>query len=362
MLLGFAIMVAYLPNIVGAVVPTGWAAMWIIAPIYLLKCKIEITLIHILGLIFLTYASLSLIWSPHGYYALMQILALASVFVWGASLIDLKKVVIGLSVGLCISALISILNIPVYRVTDKFAGLFVNSNIFAEVSGMLLILILIYKLWWYIPVVIPGLLVSSRAVVIGLGISLALMAWTKSKLLSVIILIGSWLTAWLMTFSVSINITSDNIANGTIFYSNPERIASISERISIWKDMLLGLTIFGHGVGSYQYEYPLYAKHMNVLIDRPIEAHNDILQLIFEFGIGLIPLAIIVISLLKVNDDHRFALLFFGIIGLFGFPLHVPATAFMVAVVAGYLASRSLAVRKSSNNWGLSLFKGLAAT
>src|SRR5260221_6896797 len=96
MLLGIAIMTAFIPNVVGLSSNTSWSVMWLVMPILLLNCKIKITPIHILGLIFLSYCALSLLWSPHGFLELMQLLALASVFVWAITLKNLDKLIMGL--------------------------------------------------------------------------------------------------------------------------------------------------------------------------------------------------------------------------------------------------------------------------
>lgn len=335
MLLGIAILTVYVPGVIGLSSITSWAVMWLVMPILLLKCKIEITIIHVLGLVFLSYASLSLLWSPHGMLELMQLFAIASVFLWAYTLNDLKDITVGLSIGLAVSSILAILQFFgldfVYHASDaKLTGLFVNSNIYAETSGMLLLLILINKLWWYIPVTIPGLMVSSRAVILGLGASLALLMWAKSKTLSILTLISSWLLAYFITYPSTVAIQSDNMT------------MSVFQRLYVWQDMLAGLTIFGKGIGSFVFVFPEYNKHLDSMIIAEY-AHNDLLQLFFELGIGAIPLIIIVaLLLLKANNEYKSALVFFIIIGFFGFPLHMPATSFMLALVAAQLVKSSM--------------------
>lgn len=339
MLLGIAIMIAYIPGVIGFVSITSWAVMWLFMPIFILRCKIEITFIRILGIMFLSYSALSLLWSPHGMLELMQLLALASVFVWGSTLKDLKSVTIGLSIGMAFSSALAIFqffgfNDFVYSGTSRPSGLFFNSNIFAEISGMLLLMILINKLWWYIPVTLPGLMFSSRAVILGLGFSLAVLVWTKSKVLSILTLIVSWIIAYLITFPSVVNVSPASIGSNTT--------VSIFQRFYVWQDMISGFTIFGNGIGSFVYKFPEYNKHIDgstILVEY---AHNDLLQLIFELGIGAIPLLIIVALLLMVKNDYKSAFIFFIIIGIFGFPLHMPVTAFMLALVAAQLAKSSL--------------------
>ena len=346
-------MTASIPGIVGLTVNTSWAVMWLVSPLLLLNCKIGLTPVNILGATFLSYAALSLLWSPHGLLELMQLLALASVFVWGLSLANLKNVTIGLSLGLAVSSVIAILQyfkIDLSIVTtEKLTGLFINPNIYAEVSGMVLILILIYKLWWYIPVVIPGLLVSSRAVVLALGVSLAMFVWARFKLASIIIVITSWFIA--LKLSARDTLFSD-LSIGTSNLNTQ----SLNIRLDMWYDMLFGFKIFGNGIGSFVYVFPEYNKHLDTTVSIAEYAHNDLLQLIFELGIGAIPLLIIAWILLKVNDVHKRALIFFLIIGLFGFPLHTPVVAFMLALAAAQLAKLSLGGRIAINSSRLPVF------
>lgn len=351
MLLGIAIMTAFIPGVTGLASVTSWGIVWLVMPVLLLKCKIDITIIHILGIVFLSYAALSLFWSPHGMLELMQLLALASVFVWGSTLKDLKSVTVGLSIGLAVSAILALFQFFgldfVYHVGSRPTGLFVNSNIFAEISGMLLLLILINKLWWYISVTLPGLAVSSRAVILALGVSLAMLIWAKSKILSILILVSSWLLAYFITFP---NIVSDTASNVTSAY----------QRIYMWQDMLAGFTIFGNGIGSFVFKFPEYNKHLDSSFLAE-HAHNDLLQLIFELGIGAIPLIIAVALLLKVQNEYKSALVFFIVIGMFGFPLHAPITAFMLALVAAQLAKSSLGFRDIVDNIRSVLFIRLEA-
>lgn len=337
MLFGFAIMTAFVPGIVGLASNTSWAVMWLATPLLLLKCKIGITSINMLGVMFLSYSALSLLWFPHGLLELMQLLALASVFVWGLSLKDLKKVTIGLSLGLSVSSIIAVLQyfeieLFIYS-TSKVSGLFINSNIYAEISGMLLILILIYKLWWFVPITIPGLLVSSRAVMLGLIIVGLLKIYNKSKL-------AAFATAMILSVIAS-------------FFDFD--MSSVYQRLDIWKDTLSGLTLLGHGIGSFVYVFPEYNKHLDAM-SLAEYAHNDLLQLVFELGIGSVFLIFIISYLLRVDNELKQALTFFIVIGIFGFPLHTPITAFMLAIVSSQLAKHCLGGRSSVNSSRLPVF------
>ncbi len=338
-------MVAFVPNIVGAVVPTSWSVLWLATPILLFKTEIKLTISHVLGLLFLGYAALSCLWSPHGTLYLLQLLALAGVFLWAATLSDLRKVVIGLSIGLYVAAFIASLqyfgyNDIVFQATPKMSGLYVNSNIFSEITGMLLILILIYRLWWFVPAAIPGVLIISRASIVAFGLTFVVWLWSKSKSLAIFVMLLALLIAVATTQTFN-NFTSD--------------------RIELWRDTISGITLFGHGAGSFVYDFPIYSSHFNISYSRPFDAHNDLLQLIFEFGIGAIPLILMMIVLLRINNVHKYPLIFFLVIGTFGFPFHVPNTAFMAALLAGYLAQYSMDYSRVSDSLRSVLFKRVVA-
>src|ERR1035438_6650643 len=140
-------MVMFVPPYIGAVLPTGWAVLYLAMPVILWHTKIEPTPIHDMGLLFLLYAGLSLIWSPHGLFGFMQLCALASVFVWAYSLDNLRPVIIGLAIGLSVSAVLSVFQffgIWLVYVDTLPAGLFVNFNIFSEVSAATVGLLLVF--------------------------------------------------------------------------------------------------------------------------------------------------------------------------------------------------------------------------
>lgn len=364
MLLGFAIMTAFVPGIVGIASNTSWAVMWLAMPLMLIDRKIEVNRFHVLGFMFLSYAGISLMWSPHGILAFMQLLALASVFVWGCTLKDLRSVTIGLSLGLGIAFIVAVLQyfqINLVMGDGRITGLYFNPNVYAEITGMILILILTHKLWWFIPVTIPGMLISSRAVVLGLGFALAMYFWSRSKLSSVAVIVGSLalvaklpvINSYLSniaTFSTEANInTATDIA---VVVS----VNSVYQRFNIWEDMLSGLTLFGNGIGSFIYVFPEYNKHIDQAKLLVEYAHNDLYQLIFELGIGVVPLVLMVFILLKADNDYKPTFVFFIIIGIFSFPLFMPVTAFMAALVASQLSKSVLGSRSSFDSSGSVLF------
>jgi len=337
-LLGFLLMTAYIPIIIGAAIPTGWVVLWMAVPLMIWKPEIPV-LFNGWGMAFLVYAAMSWMWAPHGTLMLMKLLALGCVVVWASQQTSYRLLLIGLAAGLAVSDLIALVGgFHVYAFTGRAAGLFVNSNVFAETAGMLLVLLLLERLWWLVPVTVPGLMESSRSVMIGLVVASAVWGWPRIRtvalrnrwpaigtIIGLFTIAGFWLNSLLQRDGGS----------------------SLAQRWAMWQDTLSGLVPWGHGIGSFQFLYPLYANHIDTLIERPVNAHNDLFQLTFELGIGVIPLLVVVYKLSRVNDDYRCALVFFLVIGSFGFPLFMPVSAFMAAIVAGRLAARGVELRSA---------------
>lgn len=183
----------------------------------------------------------------------------------------------------------------------------------------MLIALVVLKLWWWIPVTIPGLvLVHSRAAFVALACGLLVWAWRRSKQYTLVII-----ALLLMIASIK--------------YSNGFKLTSISERFDLWLDTIYGFKLFGNGVGSYETLFPLYAEHINTEVARPRYAHNDLLNLIFEFGVGSILLMMVLFNVFKSGREENIIIYAILIISLFTYPLHVPATAFIAFLVAGYV-------------------------
>lgn len=323
-LFGFLVIVSYVPGIIGAAIPTGWFALMFFVPIFLCFYKINFTIWHLIGSLFLSYCCLSLGWTYNlniGFFSLLQILILGAVFCLGSALTDLKFILYGFVSGLGISDIIAIGQKYfhfdfIFTVPGNIAGLFVNQDLFCQTSAILLVTLTVFKLWWWLPITLPGLiLVHSRAAYLALCFCFVAWLWTKSKI-------------------VAISVIGFACLFVAAYYSSD---AAISERFSMWEDTARGFNLFGHGIGSFEALYPLYAVHVDTILARPRFAHNDLWQAIFEFGIGTIFLIIFVIGILSIRQNERYILYAVSIISLFSFPFHIPAMAFIGCLVAGYI-------------------------
>lgn len=333
-LIGFVLINAYVPGVVGASIPTGWLFLVAITPL-LLFVDIRITNAHIYGSLFILYAFLSLLWTPSVNVAsihFLQWVALAGVFCIGSSVGSIKWFIIGLAVGLLPSDIIATLQhyykyTGVYTLSGNTAGLFVNKNLFCEVSVAILISLVVFRLWFYIPFTLPALFyVHSRGALLGLiaGLSIVLYKWDRR-----------WFTGLVIV----------SVLGALVLYSRNFAVPSILERFDLWADTIRGFKVFGNGIGSFELTYPYYAVNIDTSLARPKFAHNDLLELIYEIGIGIIFVIIFIYTVLKSGRYENVILYAIGVMSLFNYVIHVPVIGFIWVLVAGYVSRNLLAIR-----------------
>lgn len=319
---GLLVAVAYIPGIIGASISTGWLLLLIICPILLFYCEVRLSW----GFAFICYATISLAWTEVlniAWFHLLQLMVLGLVFVIGQNIKDLTAIFKGLALGLGVSAVVCLFQWygfhSIYSLSNAPAGLFINPNIFSEVSAIILVSLVVLKLWWWIPVTLPGLIVvHSRAAYVGLGVGLLFAVWKYNRYyaLALVALVGLL---------------------GSYLYWGRFNIDPIQERINLWADTVQGFKFFGNGVGSYEALFPYYATHIDTELARPRYAHNDLLQIMFEFGIGSILFLMALFNVFKTRKPEVVIILTIGAISLFTYPLHIPVPAFIAFLVAGFI-------------------------
>lgn len=335
-------MIAYIPGIVGASISTGWLLLLIICPILLLYCEFQIGW----GFAFICYATISLAWTEVlniAWFHLLQLIVLALVFVIGQNIKDLTAIFKGLALGLGVSAVVCLFQWhgynSVYSLSNAPAGLFINPNIFSEVSAVILVSLVVIKLYWWIPVTLPGLLiVHSRAAYVGLGVGLLFAVWKYNRYYAIALVVLIGLIA-------------------SVLYKGGFDLSSVKERFNLWADTIQGFKFFGNGVGSYEALFPYYATHIDTEIARPRYAHNDLLQIIFEFGIGSLLFLMALFNVFKTRKPEIIIVLTIGAISLFTYPLHLPVPAFIAFLVAGFVTGNHATDGVVWNTRGLGLFK-----
>lgn len=329
--LGLLLAVCYVPGYTGASIPTQWAVLSILLPLGLWR-KGPLTSGHKLLFGFVAYALLSLLWVTDYHPAVR---GLWTLFIWclcfhlGTLLDDLSKLWKGLAIGISVSTCVALAQALDYAPVQTFdlnrpSGLFFNSSLFGVTCGLVLVALVCHRLWWLTPPLALGLILSdSRGGFVVLAIGLL-----------------ARYTHWLFLLAC--------IIVGTCAFVFGLDLADL-QRMQIWGVTLRTLTFFGHGVGSYSDLH--YINLAKELLIRPEFAHNDPLQLFYEFGIAaIIPITLFGLALANRSHPDWPVAIAFVTLALFFFPIYAPLTAFIGFVVAGSCIRDRLVVRSLRDN------------
>jgi hypothetical protein len=231
---------------------------------------------------------------------------------------DLKQVTMGAALGMAVNSAVVIAQYYGWNAIPQLAphsGLFYNRNLACEAAAMLVALCIGYRLWWFLPGLLPTLILGSRAPVLALGVVGVIAVWRYSR----------WFAAGIVA------------ASGAMVAYLTLDFLSLEQRLGAWYNTAQGFTLLGRGLGSFLVEFPLFQENTDPLYWRFENAHNDALQLIFEFGL---PGAIMIGAVLwRVATAKRspawYAFVVFFVEGCFGFPLYKPITGILAACCAG---------------------------
>lgn len=314
--LGLLVSLAFVPGWTGATIPTAWAALSIILGFTLwIPARTSWA-----GILFLAYAVLSLWWCPYlddGIMSLWQLLIIAGVFRLGTIIDDLRPIFKGLAIGLAISSTISIANDlgwwpgPFLHIGSAPSGLLFNPVVAGETAALVIVALVSENLWAYVPGVVPLLILSqSRGALVALIIPLVCFI-TDRMWYAIVFGLG------LLVLFLMLAFPSDDL------------------RLAIWHGTFNDLTFFGHGSGAFA---NLYINTPTGIV-HPEYAHNEILDLVYTYGMGTIPLFCLTTSLLFDLQHTRLWYVYVAFLTtcLYSFPLHVPTLSFIGALVAGRL-------------------------
>jgi len=320
-LLAFVVAVACISPFADGGTGTRWSILSITVPLVLMMTRPRAwTIGDLLGLLFLCWASCSLLWTPGVGQGLFTLWSLVLFFTIGwlptCAMSDIYK---GLGLGLSLNGLIVALQVAGYHpVTEAIppAGLFYNKNAGAEMTALALIGVLSLSWRWWLacsPMLItllawPGNTLS-RTPLIALGVTGFFWTWRRSKLYASVV-----------ALSVGLCFVS--------FVLLQSRAPSANMRMELWGDMIRHLGWLGHGVGSTDWFYPFMEF-----------AHNDFLQIAFEFGAvgAVLWVGFIVCCLAGPVRVESYIVIAFLCMGVFAFPLFMPGSVFVAGLAAGHL-------------------------
>lgn len=355
-LFGFALAVAYVPWITGAASTPRWAVLVILAVSSLFALSFERKISRRdwpwgFAALFGTWALLSAEWSiaPEAHDQVWKLLLLAALFWIGSRLSDLRMrgLLVGCALGVGISSALVILDrlgLVEYAQWELRAGpggLFANGLYLAEFAAMVMVGCLAYRRWSLAALCVP---------------SIALVHLPRGPLVA--LFVAAWVS--LGVRRVSLWISFGIVLVFAVWLVALLRPDTVNIRFDQWRGIISHLTIMGHGLGAYFGDAPLLATVVDTAAGRPPHANNDLLEIAYDTGlIGLALALAFLASLLWARRQvvkasafeadnagsnpaapAKLVVVVFLVEGLFSFPFHMPATAGLFALAAGYLVKR----------------------
>lgn len=318
----FAVAVAYWPGIPEAVVTAKWAVISA-APVMLFWLTPRWSIVHTLALVFLAWAGITGAWTPvetDAADAMFKLTLGFLLFVIGFETRSLDTFYKCLAIGLIPSTVVAVAQaagyVPLDGGMEAPSGLFGNSNVMGELAALVIIGLAAQASWGFVGLTaVPLLLAQARCAFLAV----ILTGLFASRFATGVLLVCM---AALLVLPMHRDLPS---------------IHSMGERFSIWRDAASELTAEGQGIGSFQTVMQARSDSTHRVVQH---AHNDAIELAVELGpLGCI-LALVLAALVmsRAEGSDRLVLAALGIEAMFGFPLHMPGTVFVGAVVAGHAA------------------------
>lgn len=319
----FVVGVAYWPGIASAAYVPRWAAIGIGVPLVSrMDFRCVDPLIGWLLLIGVMLAAASLAMSPDrlgGCLDLIFLVMLCGVFVAASSFESLDAAMTGCVLALGISAVLCIAQMFGWSDIAQTAvpgGLFLNRDVLAMFAAPVFVWCALRRLpWLAVIAAVPLVLCQSRAAWLSAAIGLVF-AWRPTR---------AWLK-WGLVFVVGV------VAIGSLVAFGGYKIGTAGQRIVLWGATGMAITPFGNGLGWFKAAHPIEQY-----------AHSDVLQALVEIGVGAVALSSIpIVILMRGRGTHadRAAFVAMLVQCVISFPLHMPASGFLAAVLAGFLARR----------------------
>lgn len=334
-LFGFALMVAYWPGVSGVATTPRWDVGAMLALAMFFAPRVQMRAVHWLGLALLAWLITSLIWSLgrlDGIDWTSKFILVAIAFALGSTLDSIKPLVVGCGCGMMICGGFTVAQYLGWIELESYgpvSGLFFNSDRLAAISAEVAAAAVALRAWWLIPGLAPCLILpQSRGALLAVVASLVVFAWQNA---------GRWSRSLAIVFC-GIAFLFVSVAAFILAYRGYD--VGITERISLYRDTIAGLTFWGHGLGSFWESFPRYAQHFDLTKSRPDHPHSEWLWIAYEGGVvGFCLLCAFAGVLWRTAvEPIRIVLVALFVESLFAMPFHDPATVLFGALCAGYLA------------------------
>lgn len=330
--LGAIVSLCYIPGVTGAYIATQWPVLAIALSFGLWRSG-PFTVFHAIGLLFLAYATVHMAWSPAPYASvwglwLIWIMGLALWF--GTTMTDMRGLYAGLALGASVSSMAAVgqhfgwtwYEAPGWRP----AGLYANEVQQGTVLALIVIALMTERMWLWIPALIPGIvLAGSRGAWLALAIGLLGCYVRRMWVFGTVAVVGA-------------------------FYLLTPLTASDEQRMQIWNGAWDGLTWFGWGPGIF---YTVLMPQSNGGWFYPEHAHNDALQLAFEYGVGSVaPFVLFAFALCCTSARQWPIALAFTAASCYSMPLWMPIASFLALVCVGRILRDHALARDDGSDWG----------
>ena len=322
---GFLATALYWPGVSGAATVPRWAALFLIVPWLIRGDRIRDATPYLWGGAFFVVAVVSLAWTPQildGIGLLFWLMILAALFWYGSEIENPRPLYIGASLGVTISSVVALFQWFGFRPVETLgpalfapAGLFVNPLFLGEAAALLIVAAVAERLWWLLPGLVPALILTqARGATLAAAIALAIHFRGALR--------------WMIAAAIPIGLAGIALYLSTDYGS--------SERLDIWRSVIHGITPLGHGLGSFWQAYPAFDLRPFAL-SYPEYAHNEFLHIAFELGLpGIVLAGGFIFSLAGPLTSGRLVLIALLMEMCFAFPSHLPATATIGLILAGY--------------------------
>lgn len=311
-LLGFGAAVAFWPGWLSAATAPRWALLAAGVPFVrgIHAPLLGAQALPLLGIV-CGWMAASLLWTPDtlfGCHEAFHLLILVGVALAASAVSDISGVLVATAWGVAISSLLAIAQVfgwsPVEQVTVP-SGLFYNKALLAEAAAPLIVWAALSRRWYLAATLLPALaLTQSRAAIVA-AVCGAILSRPR---------LAKWL---LPALGVGLLVALTDI-----------NLYSAVARAEIWATTIAGMSVLGHGIGSFSAVYPWW-NH----------AHSDLLQIGFELGIvGTAGLCgFFAVALKGPASPVRIALAVAAVEAIVSFPLHQPMAGFLAFLLAGHL-------------------------
>ena len=353
-LFAFAITVLHYPGFIEPGNTARWIALSLLLPAFLLfnRHKNPPTVAHWLGLAWLAWAAITLLWA-HSFYdgliGLWRWLLIGMAFYLGSNMSarSMAWTAGAIALGTALNGLLALgqysdLTFDFVLETVSPAGTFANKNYLAEASLVGLVLALSMPRWW---------LKYPAALLCALG---WLLPFSRGAIAAGAIVAVLWLISRdrvhrrLCRFSAVFLVAAATIGFSLHFWNVDLQQSSFGDRIAFYANSIamIAENPLGQGVGNFWASYPLFHDSLiDTLADsyrfdsRPRTAHNDMLTIFAEMGIigGLCFVIVLFLVIYRSRSPYRYALFAILTLGAFNFPLYLPVTGFVAALAAGHM-------------------------